>query len=272
MKIALLGYGKMGRIIETMATDQGDEVVLRVNAESRSSVSAKDLQAADVAIEFSRPEAALGNILLALEAGVPVVCGTTGWLDQLPTVEAAVAENEGAFFYASNYSVGVNVFFAVNEYLAKLMSKVDQYKVTLSETHHIQKLDAPSGTAITLAEAIIAEQEKLNGWQLKEEIWVDPSPDQYLATVNKDIATLAHREDTASMKSKPKHLPITSYRKKSVPGTHQIEYSSQQDSIRIEHQAHSREGFALGAIAAARWIIGKQGMFGMKDLLELEQL
>lgn len=261
MKIALLGYGKMGHIIESLAVGQGDEVVLRVDAANRDSITAIDLQVADVAIEFSRPEAAVGNILLAIEARVPVICGTTGWLEKLPTIEAAVDEHNGAFFYASNYSIGVNIFFAVNQYLAKLMGKVEQYSVALSETHHTQKLDAPSGTAITLAEDIIEENLQLEGWQLKEEIWVDPSPDQYLATVNRDFA---------SMKSEPNHLPITSYRKKEVPGTHQIEYKSKQDSLRIEHQAHSREGFALGALAAARWIIGKQGMFGMKDLLELK--
>lgn len=265
MKIALLGYGKMGHIIEELAVAQGDEVVLRVDADNRNSVAVDDLKVADVAIEFSRPEAAVGNILLALAAGVPVVCGTTGWLDKLPTIEAAIAEHQGAFFYASNYSIGVNVFFAVNEYLAKLMGKLEQYNVSLSETHHTQKLDAPSGTAITLAEAIVAEHTTLKGWQLKEEIWVDPSPEQYIATVNKDIASMKSKSFTT-------HVPITSYRQKDVPGTHLIEYRSKQDSLRIEHQAHSREGFALGAIAAARWIIGKQGMFGMKDLLELEQL
>ncbi|MEM9835557.1 MAG: 4-hydroxy-tetrahydrodipicolinate reductase [Bacteroidota bacterium] len=254
MKIALLGYGKMGRIIEQLATTQGAEIVLKVDASNRADITTTDLQQADVAIEFSRPEAAVENIKLGLAAGIPVVCGTTGWLAELPQVQAAVAQQAGGFFYASNFSIGVNVFFALNKYLAQLMQRVEGYTVSLSETHHTQKLDAPSGTAITLAEGILSASSRLNQWQLKEEVWLDPMPTGH------EVTELTTRLAGDS-------LPITSYRQKEVPGTHQITYQSMQDSIRIEHQAHSREGFALGALAAARWMIGKQGIFGMEDML-----
>lgn len=256
MKIALLGYGKMGRIIESLALAQGDEIVLKVAAANRAKITAKDLSVADVAIEFSLPSAAVDNINLALAAGVPVVCGTTGWLAELPQVQKTVEQQKGGFFYASNFSIGVNVFFALNRYLAKMMGRLNGYTAELAETHHTQKLDAPSGTAITLAEGIVAEHNGYQGWALKDEVWLDPPAAG--KTIKAVEITEAGKQD----------LPITAYRKEQVPGTHQIDWVSTQDSISIQHEAHSRAGFALGALAAARWLIGKQGCFGMEDLLE----
>ncbi|MBB4077505.1 4-hydroxy-tetrahydrodipicolinate reductase [Lewinella aquimaris] len=224
MKIALLGYGKMGRYIERLATEGGDEVVLRVDEHNRADIRSADLEGVDVAIDFSRPDAAVANIELALAAGVPVVVGTTGWLDQLPTVRKQVEEAGGALFWASNFSVGVNVFFAAARRLAELISK-ENYRVSIEETHHTEKIDAPSGTAITLAETVAAG---LRG----------DRPD------------------------------IISYREKDVPGTHLLRFSSDIDEIEMTHTAHSREGFARGAIQAAHWIAGRRGVFTMADLLE----
>ncbi|MEL6140222.1 MAG: 4-hydroxy-tetrahydrodipicolinate reductase [Bacteroidota bacterium] len=268
MKIALLGYGKMGREIERLALGDGDEVVLRVDRNNRASFSVEQLQMADVAIEFSRPEAALANIRWALEAQVPVVCGTTGWLQDteggLPQVQSWVATHSGAFFYASNFSIGVNMFFLLNRYLAGMMAKVDGYRASLQETHHTQKLDAPSGTAITLAEGLINQHPTYKEWKLMEEVWPENMAEKNTAGEGAPAVN-----STATLKSSI--LPITSCRLPDVPGTHQITYQSTQDSLSIEHKAHSREGFARGALAAARWVIGKKGIFGMEDLLDLSE-
>lgn len=236
MKIALIGYGKMGKTIEKMATEQGHEVVLKFDVNNFHEFTLENIQKADVAIEFTRPESAFDNLKKCIEAGVPVVCGTTGWLEQKAALDALCKEKGGAFFYASNYSVGVNIFFALNKFLAKMMNDQPQYELETEEIHHTQKLDAPSGTSITLAEGIIENIKNKKAW------------------INK----------ASSAKTK---VPIISKRIDKVPGTHTINYQSAIDDIEIKHTAHSRAGFAGGAIQAAQWIIGKKGVFGMSDLL-----
>src|SRR5690606_27758328 len=232
MKIALLGYGKMGKMIEQIALGRGHEIVAKIDINS----TATDISKADVAIDFSIPDAAFNNITLCLENGIPVISGTTGWLDKYPQAVALCEKHNGAFIYASNYSLGVNIFFQINEYLAKIMNNHAQYQVNMEEIHHTQKLDAPSGTAITLAEGIIAHTDKTK-WTLE-----DPKANE--------IQIVAKRIDT-------------------VPGTHTVSYESDIDSISMTHTANSREGFALGAVVAAEWIVGKQGVFTMKDVLNL---
>ena len=230
MKIALLGYGKMGKTIEQIAVARGHEIVLKIdNAETPY-----DITIADVAIEFSTPNSAFANISNSLTHKVPMVAGTTGWLSQYNEAVALCKAQQTAFLYASNFSIGVNVFFALNKTLAKLMSGLKEYEVAIEEIHHTQKLDAPSGTAITLAEGIIAETDK-TGWHL----------------------------DTAA----ENEIPIVAKRIDNTPGTHIITYSSEVDTIEIKHTAHNRNGFALGAVMAAEWIVGKQGVFTMSDVL-----
>ena len=236
MKIALIGYGKMGKTIEKMATEQGHQVVLKFDVDNFHEFTVENIKKADVAIEFTRPEGAANNIKKCIEAGVPVVCGTTGWLEHKAEVDALCIEKGSAFFYASNYSVGVNIFFALNKFLAKMMNEQPQYNLETEEIHHTQKLDAPSGTSITLAEGIIENMSSKKAW------------------VNK----------ASQAKSK---VPIISKRINKVPGTHTINYKSAIDDIEISHTAHSRAGFAGGAIQAAQWIIGKKGVFGMSDML-----
>jgi 4-hydroxy-tetrahydrodipicolinate reductase len=239
MKIAILGYGKMGKAITKIAESEGDEVVLKIGSHNLEDLTIDHLQKADVAIEFSRPESAFDNIRLCLESGVPVVSGTTAWLDRMDEAKSLCNKNDGALFYASNFSIGVNILFHVNKVLAQLMASQSSYSVSMEEIHHIHKLDAPSGTAISLAEDIILQLPDKKGW------------------VN-DVVN-----------AKPSELPIVSKRVGEVPGTHEVIYSSAIDTISIKHEAHSREGFARGAIMAARWIVGKQGYFEMKDILGL---
>ncbi len=230
MKIALLGYGKMGKTIERLAVERGHEIVLKISDD----IEKADLQKADVAIDFSVPEAAFKNITTCFEKQVPVVSGTTGWLKQYDEAVEICNKNEAAFIYASNFSLGVNLFFELNRNLAKLMSKFPEYKVAIEEIHHTQKLDAPSGTAITLAEQIMENSER-TGWQLD--------------------------------KAADNEIPVTAKRIENVPGTHTISYNSEVDTIKIEHIAHSRDGFALGAIIAAEWLQNKKGVYSMKDVL-----
>ncbi|SHI66066.1 4-hydroxy-tetrahydrodipicolinate reductase [Aquimarina spongiae] len=232
MKIALLGYGKMGKTIEKIATERGHTIVLKVDKDD----SNYDLSQADVAIDFSIPTAAVTNISNCFEAGVPVVSGTTGWLDHYKEMISLCKEKKGAFIYASNYSLGVNLFFELNKRLAKMMNPVEGYSIAMEEIHHTQKLDAPSGTAITLAEGIIDNTNK-TGWQLDQ-------GDQNT-------------------------IPIVAKRIEQVPGTHTVTYSSEVDDIEITHTAHNRHGFALGAVVAAEWLKDKTGVFGMKDVLGL---
>jgi len=232
MKIALLGYGKMGKVIERIALERGHEIVLR----KTSSDTFEDLHKADVAIDFSIPDAAVGNISTCLQQGIPVISGTTGWLENYHEMVKLCEEQNGAFIYGSNFSLGVNIFFELNDHLAKIMSKFNQYKVEMEEIHHTQKLDAPSGTAITLANRII-ENSDYSSWALEN--------------------------------AKKDELLINVKRIENVPGTHSVFYNSEVDTIEIKHTAHNRDGFALGSVIAAEWIIGKQGVFTMKDVLEL---
>lgn len=234
MKIALLGYGRMGKAIEIVAVERGHDVVAKIDQDETYG----NLSEADVAINFSVPDAAVENIKTALKINIPVVCGTTGWLDQLNEIEDFCKAKNSAFVYASNFSVGVNLFFKLNEVLAKLMSSHKSYEASMKEVHHIHKLDAPSGTAITLAEGII-DQSDYTQWSI-------------------------HKDTIENM------LPIEVDRTGEVPGTHTIKYESNIDSITIEHEAHSRKGFALGAVIAAEWIQDKKGVFSMNDVLSLK--
>jgi 4-hydroxy-tetrahydrodipicolinate reductase len=232
MKIALLGYGRMGQAIENIAVERGHEIVIKKDVEPLS----EDLGIADVAIDFSHPTAAFDNIKSCISKGVPVVSGTTGWLDQYDEIVSYCKTKDGSFIYASNFSIGVNLFFNLNEYLAKLMNQVGEYDVSMQETHHKHKLDAPSGTAITLANDVIANSDK-NKWSIS-----DPQ--------NKELFIDVKREGE-------------------VPGTHKIAYTSTVDSIEIKHTAFNRTGFALGAVVAAEWLKDKKGIFKMKDVLNL---
>ncbi len=238
MNIALLGYGKMGKLIGELATERGHQIVAKIDLENQDLRNALDPKTIDVAIEFSQPEAALDNIRWAITRGVPVLSGTTGWLTRMHEIEALTLQHQGTFFYASNFSIGVNVFFKVNELLAQLMNETSGYQVAIEEIHHTAKKDAPSGTAITLAEGILKHYSKLKTWNLEGE--TPNSPDS---------------------------LPITSKRIDPAPGTHHIRYTSVIDDLEIIHTAHSRQGFALGAIQVAEWILGKKGVLSMDDYL-----
>jgi 4-hydroxy-tetrahydrodipicolinate reductase len=240
MKIALIGYGKMGKEIEKIALSQGHEVVLKIDESSLAEFTVQNLKKADVAIEFTTPETAVNNIYKCFEAGVPVVCGTTGWLKHFDEITKACKDMKQAFFYASNYSIGVNLFFRLNEYLAQMMKAYSNYTPSIEEIHHIHKKDAPSGTGITLAEGLIKNHKGPKKWASKEN------------AVSGD-------------------LPILSRRIGEVPGTHIIRYTSACDEIMISHEAYNRQGFAEGAVIAAAWLVGKQGVFGMNDLLGIER-
>ena len=237
MKIALIGYGKMGHIIERIARERGHEIVAIIDKDNQQDFDSEAFRSADAAIEFSMPAAALDNYKRCFAAHIPVVAGTTGWLDSIDQVKAACADGGQTFFYASNYSIGVNIFFALNKYLARIMNNYPAYDVRMEETHHIHKLDAPSGTAITLAEGIIAELDSKTSWV----------------------------EGRAPEKGE---LGITAFRRDEVPGIHTVIYESAVDTITITHDAKSREGFALGAVVAAEWIQGKRGFLTMDDMLK----
>lgn len=238
MKIALIGYGKMGKAIEAIAIAKGHEIVHRIDLNSTHLLEKEELGKADVAIEFTTPETAYNNILKCFEANVPVVCGTTGWLEKLPEIKAQCLEKHQGFLYASNFSVGVNIFFEINKRLAELMASQSQYDIKMEEIHHTQKKDAPSGTAISLAEQILEKVSRKTGW------------------VNEASSNAGA-------------LSILSKRIDPAPGTHTITYTSAIDDITITHTAHSREGFAAGAVIAAEWLDGKKGIFTMKDVLNL---
>lgn len=237
MKIALLGYGKMGREIEQIALSRGNEVVLKIGKDNLNDLTEDNLSKADVAIEFSTPDTAYKNIQLCFKSNVPVVVGTTGWLDKIDNCVKQTEMGKG-LFYASNFSVGVNVFFELNKKLSSLMAPYKDYKVEMEEVHHTQKLDAPSGTAITLAEGVIENLPRVNSW------------------VN----------ETSSNENE---IGIISKRIEKVPGTHIVTYENEIDEIYIKHTAHNRKGFALGAVLAAEFMNGKAGFFGMQDLLGL---
>jgi len=236
MKIALIGYGKMGKEIEKIARNRGHQVVLKIDEHNMADFNTTNLANIDVAIEFTSPEAAVSNIKTCFESNVPVVCGTTGWLKHFDEIKQLCADKGQAFFYASNYSIGVNLFFKLNEYLAKIMKPYSNYTASMEEIHHIHKKDAPSGTAITLAEGLIKNHGGFSKWALKEN-------------------------------AKEGELTIAAYREDEVPGTHIVAYESECDEITIRHEAYSRQGFAEGAVVAAEWLVGKKGVFGMNDLL-----
>jgi len=238
MNIALVGYGKMGKAIEQIAIDRGHTISAAIGLDNKDEIYSLNSTTTDVVIEFTQPESAYNNIKTCLEQGIPVVSGTTGWLEHQEEIEALCKEKKGAFFYASNFSIGVNLFFSINKTLAKLMNGFqDEYEVNMEEIHHIHKKDAPSGTAITLAEGITENFEKKKGWQLDN--------------TNSDL------------------IHINAVRENEVPGTHIINYVSEIDQIEIKHEAFSRKGFSTGAVVAAEWIKGKEGIFGMNDLLKL---
>jgi len=232
MNIALFGYGKMGKMIEQIALKRNHTIVAKIDLDA-TDINFSEI---DVAIDFSMPNAAFGNIKNCLEHNVPIISGTTGWLQDYQKAVDLCNKNKGAFIYASNFSLGVNLFFELNSYLAKMIGTLDQYKVSMEEIHHTQKLDAPSGTAITLAEGVIKET-NYTKWKL---------------------------DNAAAME-----IPITAKRIGDTPGTHTVSYESEVDGIEIKHTAHNREGFALGAVIAAEWIVGKAGIFTMKDVLNL---
>ena len=232
MKIALLGYGRMGKEIEKIAVSRGHEIVIRKDVDDKI-----DITLADVAIDFSIPTVAFNNISNCINHQIPVISGTTGWLNEYTKAVNLCEEKQGAFIYASNFSLGVNIFFELNKNLARMMTNLNQYKVSLEEIHHTQKLDAPSGTAISLANDIIAEHSNYKQWKLEESI-----------------------ENT---------INITAKRIDDIPGTHTVTYKSEVDTITIEHIAHNRQGFALGAVIAAEWIVGKTGVFTMNDVLNI---
>jgi 4-hydroxy-tetrahydrodipicolinate reductase len=234
MKIALLGYGRMGKEIEKIALSRGHEIVIRKDVNDTI-----DITLADVAIDFSVPSSAFNNITDCINNKVPVISGTTGWLDKYDEAVRHCEKMESAFLYASNYSLGVNIFFELNKQLAKMMHHLQDYEISMEEIHHTQKLDAPSGTAITLAEGIIENSSKKN-WELGE-------------------------------KTSEENIPIKAKRTPNVPGTHSVWYTSEVDSIEIKHTANSRKGFALGAVVAAEWILGKKGVFSMKDVLNIDE-
>ncbi len=237
MKIAIIGYGKMGQMIESICLERKHEVIAKIDEDNKSNLQSL-ITTADVAIEFTSPQSAVDNYIACFNAGVPVVSGTTGWLDRKSEVENICKQKNAGFFYASNFSIGVNIFFEINKKLAKIMNRFDDYACTMEETHHIHKLDAPSGTAISLADDIIKNIDRINQWQLSEN-----------ATDN--------------------DLSITAFRKGEVTGEHSILYESPVDSISIKHEAKNRRGFALGAVLAAEFMVKKHGIFNMQDLLAL---
>ena len=244
MKIAILGYGKMGRIIEQFATERGHEIVLKINIDNTEDLTLTNLGMADVAIDFSTPDSALSNIELCFDAGVPVVVGTTGWYGHLQTVKNKCEQGNNTLLYASNFSVGVNVFFFVNKVLAKIMNRYPQYEVQVEEIHHTQKLDSPSGTAMTISEGILSELDRKNEW------------------VNELIGS------GEEFILKPDQLLIESHRIEDVPGTHTVIYSSEVDDIEFKHKAHNRAGFALGAVLAAEWLEDKTGFYNITDMFD----
>ena len=238
MRIALIGYGKMGKAIEEVALLRGHDIVLKIDQPNLRDFTRENMAKADVAIEFTSPHTAFDNIKLCIEFGIPVVCGSTGWTERLEEMKKIAADKNGAFIYSSNFSVGVNIFFEVNKRLAALMASHKEYAVILEEIHHTQKKDAPSGTAITLAEQILEQVKRKKQW------------------VNK-------------ISDDPEELEIISKRIDPAPGTHSIKYSSAIDDIEIIHTAHNRKGFATGAVLAAEFIKDKKGFFTMKDVLNL---
>jgi 4-hydroxy-tetrahydrodipicolinate reductase len=247
MNIALLGYGKMGKIIEKIATDRKHHIVLKIDYDNQHELTSENLKKADAVIEFTTPGSVLSNIQQCFDANVPVVVGTTGWYEHLPAVKQQCLQSNNTLLYASNFSVGVNIFFHVNRVLAKLMNNYPYYDVQVEEIHHTQKVDAPSGTAITIAEGITENLDRKKDW------------------VN---VLTADGEDADDSNIKNEQLLIESFRIDSVPGTHTVIYDSEVDSIEFKHTAHNRNGFALGAVLAAEWVHGKKGFFSVEEMFD----
>ena len=238
MNIALIGYGKMGKAIEEIAISRGHSVVVKFN--SQNPLESSQLRTTDVAIEFSQPDLALKHIKLCADGQIPIVVGTTAWEEHLPEIINHIDKREASLIYSSNFSIGVNLFFEMNKHLARLMNDHSEYKAAITEIHHIQKIDAPSGTAVTLAKDLISNNSAYSSWKLKEDA-------QYF-----------EKSD----------LPISAIREDNIPGTHIINYTSEIDTLSIIHQAHNRKGFALGAVIAAEFIYNKQGIFTLSDILK----
>ncbi|MCR5394873.1 MAG: 4-hydroxy-tetrahydrodipicolinate reductase [Bacteroidales bacterium] len=260
MKIALIGYGKMGHIIEEIALSRGHQVVCTIDVNNLNDFESEAFRSADVAIEFTTPKTCLGNVAKCLAAKVPVVVGSTGWYDQLEQVKADVAKADGSLFWASNFSIGVNVFVAMQKYIAKIMNSYPQYDVAMQETHHIHKLDSPSGTAITIAEAITDNLERKQNWKETACIWQHEDGQTDVAR-NAEVGTQfqAHNDS---------ELEVVAFRRGEVPGIHTVVYDSDVDTITMTHSAKSRRGFALGAVIAAEWMgDGKKGVYTMTDLM-----
>ena len=261
MRIALIGYGKMGHIIEEIALSRGHEIVCAIDINNQEDFESDAFRTADIAIEFTTPKTCLGNVRKCLDAGVPVVVGSTGWYNELPKVKEDVAKANGSLFWASNFSIGVNVFVAMQKYVAKIMNRYPQYDVTLSETHHIHKLDSPSGTAITIADAITDNLDRKKSWKETAAIWQHEDQSVDVAR-NAEVGTTfaAHNDD---------ELEVVAFRRGEVPGIHTVVYDSDVDTITMSHSAKSRRGFALGAVVAAEWMQdGKKGVYTMTDLME----
>ena len=238
LNIILIGYGRMGHEVEKAAKKRGHHIIMTVDQENQNDMNPGNLKKADVAIEFSLPDAAYNNIMTCLQAGLPVVSGTTGWLDKMPQVEDYCNQHNQAFFHAANFNIGVNLFFKLNEYFARIMNDYSNYDVEVEETHHVHKVDAPSGTAKKLADRLLQAIDRKKNWK---------------------------KEKAQS----PEDLAVRSIREDEVPGIHRVMYHSDFDDIEIKHAAKSREGFALGAVMAAEFLQGKQGVFSMDDLLNL---
>lgn len=239
MKIAIIGYGRMGHLIEKIALDRGHRIVCIIDADDHDKFDSPEFKSADVAIEFTTPATAVDNILASFASGVPVVVGTTGWTNSLPDIKAMCEKGRGTLLFASNFSIGVNIFMAINRYVAKVMNDFPEYTPSMTEIHHIHKLDHPSGTAVTLADELVAEVDRLNKWE-------EPEPGKKLSS---------------------KSLPVDHVREGEVPGTHLIKWDSAVDSITLTHEAKSRVGFALGAVKTAEWLKGKKGFFTIADML-----
>jgi 4-hydroxy-tetrahydrodipicolinate reductase len=236
MKIAIIGYGRMGKMIETIAQKRGHQIIFRFDVDNRDEFTIENLKKADVAIEFTTPESAYENVKKCMDADLPVVSGTTGWLDKMEELRVRAIKENKAFFYSSNFSIGVNIVFYLNRRLAQIMNQFDEYTPSITEVHHIHKKDAPSGTAITLAQGIIENLDRVSSWTMD-----DPKDDQ---------------------------IKITAIREDEIPGIHTITYDSDFDTIQIKHTAKGREGFATGAVMAAEFLVGKKGFFTMEDLLQ----
>ncbi|MBT8195529.1 MAG: 4-hydroxy-tetrahydrodipicolinate reductase [Bacteroidia bacterium] len=243
MKIAIIGYGKMGKAIEKIALKNGDEIVLKINSSNTSDLTTDNLKKADVAIEFTNPKSAVLNLIACLKAKTPVVTGSTGWYDELPELEKFY-KTDGSLLYAPNFSIGVNLFFALNKQLASLMNKFEAYDVNIKEAHHTQKLDSPSGTALHLANDLIDRLDRKSSWR----------------EVKKELIENKATND----------LFIKAIREENVIGEHEVIYNSEIDEISIKHTAHNRQGFANGALLAAKWLQNKTGFYTMSDMLELE--